>query len=105
MFNLILYIMKNNLAIALLLSFFLLSCEDDHDDCHECHIAIEECCGLDEPHDHTELEGDIGEFCGDALADIEANGYVLEEDLIVGNDTIPAGTYTASQVHCEEHAH
>ena len=83
------------------LSGFLLisSCEEDdhhHDDCHECHIAYMETGG--------KVEGEIGEFCGDALADVEANGYTLTEDLIVGDITIPAGVYPASEVHCEEHA-
>jgi len=84
--------------------FFIASCEKE-EECHECHIAYEH-----HDHDagdtdeHEEIEGEIGEFCGDDLADVEINGYVLANDLIVGGDTIPAGTYPASMVHCEEHA-
>lgn len=100
--------------------FFIASCEKDEEaeECHECHIAYhmehddDECCveGGDDAccgdhHDHEEIEGEIGEFCGDELADVEANGYVLTEDLVVGDHVIPAGTYSASEVHCEEHAH
>ena len=37
------------------------------------------------------------------LQDLEANGYELTEQQIVGNDTIPAGTYAPIDIHCEEH--
>ena len=35
------------------------------------------------------------------LANVEANGYTLTEDMMVGDVTIPAGLYT--DIHCEEH--
>ncbi len=94
-------------SLILSISLFITSCEkDDHDEeCHPCHIALEECCGAAEPHAPGEHEVEIGEFGGDELADVEANGYVLTEDLVVGDHVIPAGTYSASEVHCEEHAH
>ena len=51
----------------------------------------------------AEGEVEIGEFCGDELADVETPGYAHTiDETIVGNDTVPAGTYT--DIHCEEHA-
>ena len=42
------------------------------------------------------------EKTADALADVEADGYSHAiDETIVGNDTVPAGTY--SDIHCEEH--
>ena len=73
---------------------FMTSCSSS-DDCHECHIAWTNADG-------NEVEVEIGEFCGDALADVETDGYTHTiEETIVGNDTVPAGTY--SEIHCEEH--
>ena len=86
------------LILAALFSFAtIMSCSDSDADCHECHIAF------DGPNGEIEVE--IGEFCGAALEEVEAPGYTheLTEDVIIGNDTIPAGTY--SEIHCEEHAH
>tara|TARA_B110000003_G_C16622926_1_gene523819 strand:- start:535 stop:813 length:279 start_codon:yes stop_codon:yes gene_type:complete len=75
--------------------FTLTSCSKDSD-CHECHIAYEGPNG--------EIEVEIGEFCGTALEDVEAPGYTHTiSETIVGNDTVPAGTY--NEIHCEEHAH
>ena len=80
--------------IAMLLSFT--SCSDDHDHgCEECHIAWMTSAG--------EVQGELGEFCDDALEDVEANGYNLADQIIVGTDTIPAGQYEAGDVHCGEH--
>ena len=107
MFNIINIKMKNQIILALFLSFFILSCEKDEDEnCHECHIAIEECCGAEEPHAPGEHSIDIGEFCDDDLSDVEANGWVAtmeishdgEVEFNVG-DLVPA-----SMIHCEEHA-
>ena len=79
------------------MSLSITSCSEDHDDhgCHECHIAWQTSAG--------EVQGDIGEFCDEALEDVEANGYNLAEQMIVGTDTIPAGQYAAGDVHCGEH--
>ena len=106
-----------------MLGLFFISC-DKEDECHPCHIAYhleheDECCGdataetccSDEEgeHDHEEIEVEIGEFCGDDLEAVEADGYVhtLTESKEVTHDgetiVIPAGNY--SEVHCEEHAH
>jgi len=103
---------KQFLFMLTLLSGFFISCEkDDHDDeCHACHIAIpEECCGSTEPHDPGEHEIEIldgEEFCGDALEEIETNGWVATEvimhdgeELYAVGDTVPANI-----IHCEEHA-
>ena len=80
-------------AIIMALGFFF-ACTD-HDECHECHIAYMNAAG-------DEVEVEIGEFCGDALADVETDGYSHTiEETIVGTDTVPAGTY--SYIHCEEH--
>ncbi len=63
-------------------------------DCHECHVAY--------MTDAGEISVEIGEFCGTALEEVEAPSYVHSiEETIVGNDTVPAGSYP---VHCEEHA-
>ena len=43
---------------------------------------------------------DLGD---EALEDVEANGYNLEQEMVVLNDTIPAGQYAAGDVHCGEH--
>ena len=59
----------------------------------------------------TEIEVEITnseggeEFCGSELEEAEAPDftYTLDEDVIIGDDTIPAGVY--SDIHCEEHAH
>jgi len=90
--------MKKHLLLALFLSFFIVSCEkdDDHDECHECHLELEMSDGTID-HDYV-----IGEFCGDALSDVEANGYTTDAFEHEG-ESFPAGTYT--NVHCEEHAH
>lgn len=83
------------LAVAGILS--MTSCSDNHEECHECHIAWMNAA-------QEEVEVEIGEFCADALEDVEANGYALTEDQIIGADTVPAGSYGAGDVHCEEHA-
>jgi len=91
--------MKKLFFLPLLVSsLFFISCEeDDHDDhgCHECHLELQMADGT---IDHSY---EIGEFCGDALSDVEANGFVTEAFDHMG-ETFSAGTYT--NVHCEEHA-
>ena len=96
--------MKNQFLFLLGLSVFLfVSCEkdDDHNDhCQECHIAFME-------EDGSEHSVNIdGEFCGDDLVNIEANGWEATEDIMhdgvleyAAGDTVPA-----SMIHCEEHA-
>jgi len=89
--------MMKKLLIAPALALFLFSCSDS-DDCHECHIAWDNGSG-------TEVEVEIGEFCGSELSDVESNGYTLASDTVIGNDTIPAGDYVGTDIHCEEHEH
>ena len=63
--------------------------------CFDCHIAFFDDNG-------SETEVDIGEFCGDELAEIEAEGYILTEVLFTETgDTIQPGLYT--DVFCEKH--
>ena len=79
------------------MSLSITSCSDDHDHgCEECHIAYFV--------DGVEVaQGELGEFCDEALEDVEANGYNLADDMVVGDYTIPAGQYPANEVHCGEH--
>ena len=80
------------LLIVPALALFMFSCSDS-DDCHECHVAY--------MTDAGEIEVEIGEFCGTALEEVEAPDYLHTiEGTVVGNDTVPAGSY---EVHCEEH--
>ena len=91
MFNYLKIIMKK-LLIVPTLALFMFSCSDS-DDCHECHVAY--------MTDAGEVQVEIGEFCGTGLEEVEAPDYLhtIEEN-VVGNDTVPAGSYP---VHCEEH--
>ena len=84
--------------LLLSLTAFLFSCSDGDDhQCIECHIAFMLDTGV-------ELPTDIGEFCDEALTDIEMNGYNLLEDIQNGDTVVPAGFYPADMIHCEEHA-
>ena len=75
---------------------FMTSCSSS-DDCHECHIALFDADGQET------AEVEIGEFCGDALEDVESAGYQSTDTLVADNgDILPPGLYT--DVHCEEHA-
>ena len=90
---------KTNLltVVTLCTALAFTSCsKSDSVECHECHIAFD---GPD-----GEIEVEIGEFCGTALEDVELNGHTLSEDVIIGNDTIVAGSYPGNDIHCEEHA-
>lgn len=85
------------LAVAGIVS--MTSCSDDHDHegCEECHIALENAAG-------NEVEVDLGEFCDEALESLEANGYPVATDTIIGADTVPAGTYQVGpDIHCHDH--
>ena len=91
----------NFLLIALTICSISIITSCSHDDeCHECHIAY--------PGQNGEVEVEIGEFCGTALEAVEADGYThtLNEAVIIGSDTVPAGTYGNGnmEIHCEEHA-
>lgn len=82
-------------ALIVLSAGFLFSCSSS-DDCHECHIAWENAQG-------QEVEVEIGEFCDAELTDVESNGYTLAEEQVIGTDTVPAGDYPGTDIHCEEH--
>ena len=73
----------------------LFSCTND-DGCHECHIAWVN-------SQNQEVEVEIGEKCGTELSEIESEGYTLTSAVVVGMDTLNAGYYPASLIHCEEH--
>ena len=88
---------KFSLMFCLAFVFAMMtSCSKDGEDCHECHIAYMNSV-------QVEVEVEIGEYCDDDLANVEANGYNLPNDVIVGNDTIPAGFYPGSEIHCDPH--
>ena len=93
--------MKNQFLLLLGLSVFMfVSCDkDDHDECQECHIALIE-DGVEHQHDIP------GEFCGDDLTDLEANGWVVTEDIMHDGELEYAigDIVPASMIHCEEHA-
>ena len=104
MFNLKFYKMKKHLILALFLSFFIVSCEKDddhdHDECQECHVSLTEEDGTEHPVD---IEG---EFCGDDLANVEANGWIATVDIMHdGEVEYAADTLVPAEfIHCEEHA-
>ena len=86
-------------ASAFLFITALASCSKDPG-CQECHIAYMAAGAT------NEIVVEIGEFCGDALVDIEANGWIATEDIehdgvveYAEGDVVPA-----SMIHCEEHA-
>ena len=71
--------MKTNLLLfAAAISFVALTSSCKKDKCSECH------------YDKGGLEVEMGEFCGDALEDLET----------LGSFTDTSGTYV---VHCEGH--
>ena len=89
----------NLLTLALIGGIVFWSSCSKSSDCQDCHIALI-------MQDGSEHEHEIGEFCGDALEDIENNGYTLEAELTHMDTTYPVGhTFNPSEVHCEEHAH
>ena len=72
------------------------SCSDDDDHgCQECHLFYI-------TTDNEEVELEIGEFCDEALHDVE-DGYTLGEDTVVQGHTFTAGEYTTDEIHCEDH--
>ena len=73
--------------------------------CENCFIIFVNDYDHDHDHDHDEISVPIGEFCGDDLADIEAEGFDLMEDYEYvhkgDNYFLPAGHYPASELNCE----
>ena len=93
--------MKYNflLPLAFFAIFFIACEEDDHDECQECSVL----CALD---DGTTHEHEIGEFCGDDLHDIEANGYTLPSEMTIKGVTYEAGhVFAPNELCCEAHGH
>ena len=95
--------MKNKFFFLFgLINLLFISCEEedhDHDACHECHIAI---MMQDGTIDHTT---EIGEFCGDALHEVEENGWEVTEAFDFDGVTYEVGyLFNSDEVHCEEHA-
>lgn len=86
----------NKIILISCVVFMIASCKDEIG-CQECHIAFQNA-------NNEEVEYELGEYCESNLQDLEANGYELTEQQIVGNDTIPAGNYAPSDIHCDEHA-
>ena len=92
---------------------FISSCSSDSDShtddgCHECHIALDNGDGTETAWDITNSSG--GEdFCGSELATVEDPTYehtITEALVSASGDTLPAGTYGASngyEIHCEDH--
>ena len=96
--------MKNYFLFTIMCAgLFFVSCEKDedhHDECHECHIAFME-------EDGSEHVVDIdGEFCGDDLVNLEANGWEATEDIMHDGalEYAMGEIVPASMIHCEEHA-
>lgn len=67
--------MKKVGILAIVLGLGVVSCKD----CHECHYE-----------DASGQEVELGEYCDDALKDLESNGYTDGD----GNNY---------EVHCHEH--
>ena len=67
---------KLGILFAAVALFGFISCNK----CHECH------------YDYNGGEVELGEYCGDELEAIEANGYVIPSD----------STGTVRTVHCGE---
>ena len=91
-----------NLALAIGL-VFMTSCSDD-ETCADCHLVVMNADGSE-----TELM-DLGEYCEDALHEVEENGYPLQDTIFLASDgdtlDTPVAPGDATEVHCgEEHDH
>ena len=99
-------------AIVCLAVVTMTSCSDDHDehaDCHECHIALEQADGSEMMWDITNSSG--GEdFCGSELTTVEDPAYMhtVTDTLTctMGTHLLPPGEYGEAngyEIHCEDH--
>ena len=106
---------KTNLLTLAVLSSVLVftSCskDDDHvDDCHECHIALENEDGTETMWEIANSSGGE-EFCGTDLATVEDPSYMhTVTDTLTSSDglvLLPSdyGASNGYEIHCEEHAH
>ena len=82
---------------------FMTSCSDD-ETCADCHLVVMNADGSE-----TELL-DLEEYCGDALHDVEENGYSFQDTIFEDSDgnilAIPVAPGDEVEVHCgEEHDH
>ena len=96
-----LFTLKNFLLVSSLA--LMTSCSDD-ETCADCHLVVMNADG-------SEIELlDLEEYCGDALHDLEENGYSFEDTIFVDSDgntlLSPVAPGDSVQVHCgEEHDH
>jgi len=82
---------------------FMTSCSDD-ETCADCHLVV-----MNSDGSETELM-ELGEYCEDALHDLEEDGYSFQDTIFVDSDgnTLlnPVAPGDAVEVHCgEEHDH
>jgi hypothetical protein len=81
--------------------FLFVGCSED--ECAECHVVAD--------INGTEYElMELGEYCEDALHDIEEAGYTIQDTLYLDaeGDSLPSMVLpgSANEVHCgEEHDH
>ena len=96
--------MKKTILGMFVLSITLFSACSDNDGCEHCHIAFMNADGNEVEVEILNADGGE-EFCGAELEEAEGPdfSYTLDADVIVGNDTVPAGTYT--EIHCGHHSH
>lgn len=103
---------KTNLLTGAILSiaiaFTSCSKSDSVDDCHECHIALENADGTETMWEITNPSG--GEdFCATDLATVEAPTYMhTVTDTLTSADglvLVPGeyGVTNGYEIHCEEH--
>ena len=89
------------------------SCSKDGEDCHECHIALENANGSESMW-HIESPSGGEEFCGQELENAESSSYVYtvtdtlycEEMgcILLPGEYGPGSTNSEYEIHCEEHA-
>ena len=106
-------IVKFSLIVCLASVFALMSsCSKDGEDCHECHIALENADGS-ETMWHIESPSGEEEFCGDELENAESSSYIYtvtdtlycEEMgcILPPGEYGPGSTNSEYEIHCEEH--
>ena len=110
--NIKMKIVKFSLIVCLASVFALMSsCSKDGEDCHECHIALEQ--NGSETMWHIESPSGEEEFCGDELENAESSSYIYtvtdtlycEEMgcILPPGEYGPGSTNSEYEIHCEEH--
>tara|TARA_B110000196_G_C20524902_1_gene377214 strand:+ start:189 stop:515 length:327 start_codon:yes stop_codon:yes gene_type:complete len=96
-------------TLCMALAFTSCSKSDSGDDCHECHIALENQDGTETMWEITNSSG--GEdFCANDLTTVEDPSYMhTVTDTLTSSDglVLVPGEYGVSngyEIHCEEHA-